>query len=179
MWKLQSQVGKQEREKEAWFDQTLIPSEKSHVDGDPSVGAPYPTHTQINARLACFWWLFGIFQKEEEDDGSAKLNHWNWYTKAPLCGFTSKYLKKHEMRAQEKAKRKLGDIGEPWVEDKGHDQTVFSDEYFASVPGVWQMKWTLHWLPSTRLGKKTHSLCFHFMTKWPRKDLILCWSKRH
>ncbi|KAG6752972.1 hypothetical protein POTOM_043014 [Populus tomentosa] len=56
--------------------------------------------------------------------------------KSPLCGFTSKYLKKHEMRAQEKAKRKLGDIGEPWVEDKGHDQTVFSDEYFASVPGV-------------------------------------------
>lgn len=39
------------------------------------------------------------------------------------------------MRAQEKAKQKLGDIGEPWVEDKGHDQTVFSDEYFASVPG--------------------------------------------
>lgn len=103
------------------------------------------------------------FQKEEEDDGSAKLNHWNWYTKAPLCGFTSKDLKKHEMRAQEKAKRKLGDIGELWVEDKGHDQTLFSDEYFASVPGskVWQMKWTLHWLPSTRLGKKTHSLCFH------------------
>ena len=27
------------------------------------------------------------------------------------------------------------DIGEPRVEDKGHDQTVFSDEYFASVPG--------------------------------------------
>ncbi len=48
----------------------------------------------------------------------------------------SKDLKKDEMRAQEKAKRKLGDIGEPWVEDKGHDQTVFSDEYFASVPGV-------------------------------------------
>ncbi|KAM7460529.1 hypothetical protein LguiB_036129 [Lonicera macranthoides] len=37
------------------------------------------------------------------------------------------------MRA--KAKRKLGDIGKPWVEDKGHDQTVFSDEYFALVPG--------------------------------------------
>lgn len=56
MWKLQSQVGKQEREKEAWFDQTLIliPLENSHVDGDPSVGASYPTHTQINARLACF-----------------------------------------------------------------------------------------------------------------------------
>lgn len=62
MWKLQSQVGKQEREKEAWFDQTLILilSENSHVDGDPSVGASYPTHTQINARLACFWWLFGM-----------------------------------------------------------------------------------------------------------------------
>ena len=26
-------------------------------------------------------------------------------------------------------------LGEPWVEDKGHDQTVFSDEYFASVRG--------------------------------------------
>jgi hypothetical protein len=100
MWKLQSQVGKQEREKEAWFDQTLIPSGKSHVDGDPSIGAPYPTHTQINARLACFWWLFGIFQKEEEDDGSARLNHWNWYTKAPLCGFTSEDLKKHEMQTK-------------------------------------------------------------------------------
>lgn len=37
------------------------------------------------------------------------------------------------MRA--KAKRKLGDIGKPWVEDKGNNQTVFSDEYFASVPG--------------------------------------------
>lgn len=34
-----------------------------------------------------------------------------------------------------KCGRKLGDIGKPWVEDKGHDQTVFSDEYFASVPG--------------------------------------------
>lgn len=81
----------------------------------------------------------------------------------------SKDLKKDEMRAQEKAKRKLGDIGEPWVEDKGHDQTVFSDEYFASVPGVWQMKWTLHWLPSTRLGKKTHSLCFHHDDKVAEK----------
>lgn len=39
------------------------------------------------------------------------------------------------MRAQERAKRKLGDIGEPRVEDKGHDKTFFSDEYFASVPG--------------------------------------------
>lgn len=39
------------------------------------------------------------------------------------------------MRAQEKEKRKLWDIGEPRVEDKGHDQTVFSDEYFASRQG--------------------------------------------
>ena len=130
-----SVTGKQEREKEAWFDQTLIliPSENSHVDGDPSVWAPHPHPNQCSASLFLMTIWDETFQKEEEDDGSAKLNHLNWYTKAPLCGFTSKDLKKHEMRA--KAKRKLGDIGKPWVEDKGHDQTVFSDEYFASVPG--------------------------------------------
>lgn len=56
-----------------------------------------------------------FWDETQEDGGSAKLNHLNWYTKAPLCGFASENLKKHEMRAQEKAKRKLGDIGEPWV----------------------------------------------------------------
>lgn len=67
MWKLQSQVGKQEREKEAWFDQTLIliPSENSHVDGDPGI-IPHPHPNQCSASLFLMTIWDETFQKEEE-----------------------------------------------------------------------------------------------------------------
>jgi len=57
--------------------------------------------------------------------------------------------------------RHLGSL----LEDKGHDQTVFSDGFGTGLnsltndvnsPSLLPLR-----LPSTRLGKKTHSLCFH------------------
>ncbi|KAI3776164.1 hypothetical protein L1987_45934 [Smallanthus sonchifolius] len=46
-------------------------------------------------------------QKEEEDDGSVKLNHLNWCTKAPLCGFNTKWGKQSESNGRKTSGRAL------------------------------------------------------------------------